>query len=166
MRRDGFTLIEVLAVVGILGVLTALIVPVLARARAESRRVECSNNLAQLGKAMQMYVAEHQGTYPVMAARPTLNAGMARLRDTIITYAKDERIFHCSSDNQNFFANEGSSYEWNAVLNGRVQDGAIEDLLGSSKTPLMYDYENFHPDPGDGGFGGKNVVFCDGSVAH
>jgi len=47
---------------------------------------------------------------------------------------------------------------------GRVQDGAVEALVGPSKTPLLYDFENFHPDPGGGGFGGKNVLCCDGSV--
>jgi len=162
--RRGFTLIEILTVVAILGVLAALILPVLGRARAESRCISCTSNLSQLGKAMTMYLSEHQGTYPVLAARPTLSPGLARMRETLLPYAKDERVFRCPADNQNFFANEGTSYEWNVVLNGRVQDGAVEALVGPSKTPLLYDFENFHPDPGGGGFGGKNVLCCDGSV--
>ena len=45
----------------------------------------------------------------------------------------------------------------------------LEQVLGPSRTPMMYDYENFHPDTGAGAgttYGGKNVLFCDGHVEH
>lgn len=165
-RTSGFTLIELLVVVAILLVLVGILIPVIGRARAEGRRAACKSNLSQLAKAMQMYVSEHQSTFPVIASRPTMSPGMASLKQALAPYVKDERLFRCPEDRQQLFMIEGASYEWNAVLNGRVQDGPIEQILGPSKTPMMYDYENFHADPGPGGWGGKNVVFMDGSVSN
>lgn len=164
--HSAFTLIEVLVVIAIIALLAGLILPVLSKARAQGRVTSCKSNLSQLGKAVQMYAAENQSRYPDVASRPTLAPGKARLCDTLSSYTKDPRLFKCASDNRAFFENEGSSYEWNAVLNGKMQDSFVEQAVGASRTPMMYDYENFHPDPGPGSFGGKNVVFCDGSVGN
>jgi prepilin-type N-terminal cleavage/methylation domain-containing protein len=164
--RRGFTLIEMIVVIAILLLLMGILIPVLSRARAEGRRVACKSNLSQLAKAIQMYVTDHQSTYPTLASRPTINNGMTSLKKLLMPYIKDDRLLRCPEDRQALFETEGASYEWNAALNGRTQDGPIEQILGPSKTPMMYDYENFHADPGPGGWGGKNVVFMDGSVSH
>jgi len=161
--RPAFTLVELLVVIVVLAVLAALLLPVLGRARAQAQRAACRSQLSQLGKAVLLYLAEHQATYPVLAARPTLDPRLARLSNTLAPYVLDLRILKCPADNQGFYGKEGSSYEWNPILNGRRQDGFVEQMAGASLTPMLYDYENFHPDPG-GGYGGKNVVFCDGSV--
>ena len=54
-RRAGFSLIEVLTVTLVIGLLAALLLPVLARARERSRAAVCLNNLRQLGQAAIMY---------------------------------------------------------------------------------------------------------------
>ncbi len=61
--RDGFSLIELLAVIGISGILAALLLSVLSRAKAKGQRTQCGNNLRQLGIAMEEFVSEHHG-YP------------------------------------------------------------------------------------------------------
>jgi len=57
-RRAGFTLMELLVVLAVLTVLAALLLPVLARAREEGRRVTCLSNLRQIGQAYLLYTQD------------------------------------------------------------------------------------------------------------
>jgi prepilin-type N-terminal cleavage/methylation domain-containing protein/prepilin-type processing-associated H-X9-DG protein len=60
----GFTLVELLVVIGIIALLIAILMPALSRARSESLKVKCLSNLKQLGTIAQQYANENRGYVP------------------------------------------------------------------------------------------------------
>jgi prepilin-type N-terminal cleavage/methylation domain-containing protein/prepilin-type processing-associated H-X9-DG protein len=60
----GFTLVELLVVVGIIAVLIALLMPALSRAQASARLIQCSNNLRSITQAAHLYASDNRGQIP------------------------------------------------------------------------------------------------------
>jgi prepilin-type N-terminal cleavage/methylation domain-containing protein/prepilin-type processing-associated H-X9-DG protein len=65
-RRNAFTLVELLVVIGIIAVLVAVLLPALNRARAQANVVKCMSNLQQIGVGIQVYVAQNKGLMPLI----------------------------------------------------------------------------------------------------
>lgn len=70
-RVRGFSLIELLAVVAIIGVLAALLLVTLGPMRANARMAKCASNLRSVGSAFEQFAADYRGYYPAV----TYNTG-------------------------------------------------------------------------------------------
>jgi len=97
-RKKAFTLIELLVVIAILGVLMAILLPALRRAKEQSRRVVCSNNLKQIGLSLHMYGGENDGRLPLNGSGYWLWDIAYSTTDYIIATGGDKYTFYCPSD--------------------------------------------------------------------
>src|SRR5687767_9774641 len=62
--RRAFTLIELLVVIAIIAILASMLLPALARAKEHGKRIQCVNDIRQLGMSLMMYADDHDGYYP------------------------------------------------------------------------------------------------------
>jgi prepilin-type N-terminal cleavage/methylation domain-containing protein/prepilin-type processing-associated H-X9-DG protein len=63
-RRWGFTLVELLVVIGIIALLISILLPVMSSVQGRARDLKCQTNLRQIGIALRGYAEENRGSYP------------------------------------------------------------------------------------------------------
>ena len=145
-RPSGFTLVELVVVIAILGTLAALLFPVFARSRENARGTTCLSNMRQFGMAVAQYLSDYDGVYPLNrfadTGQPTGGCGFregARYnwRRAVWPYVKNRGIFACPSN--------GSQWS-DSQYNGSRGDESNAFYLETEQLPNSYAYNGsfFH----------------------
>lgn len=127
-RRRGFTLVELLVVISIIGLLMGLSVPALSRAREDARRTKCLSNVRQLGIALEMYGDSHDGRVPPR----DYDAGAVWV-DRLESYYANRKLLRCPTDGRKV----DRSYLMNGFIDYFVMHsfrGNWDEFFGAYKT--------------------------------
>jgi prepilin-type N-terminal cleavage/methylation domain-containing protein/prepilin-type processing-associated H-X9-DG protein len=169
LETAAFTLVELLVVIAIIGVLAALALPAMSRAKEAGRATVCISNLRQVGIALQVYVDGNGNRLPVMRDRllgtnsPTTNA-LPGVEVVLAVELGNTNVLRCPSDREGIFEQTGSSYAWNSLLNGQRADHLV--VLGMDfdphAIPVFFDKEGFHAARGPAK--AVNYLYADGHI--
>ncbi|TWT43234.1 hypothetical protein Pla111_21840 [Botrimarina hoheduenensis] len=130
MRRTAFTLVELLVVIAIIGILVALLLPAVQAARSSARRMQCVNNLKQIGLGIQMFVDTHDGRWPQLEGHidtENLPSGVVSTRD--LSWIETLRPYTESVDSVRLCPEHGDRIEGVVRSTRRQEDasGAVID---------------------------------------
>ena len=182
-NRTGFTLVELMVVIAVIGVLIGLLIPAVQHTRESARRSQCASNLHQVGIALDHYIDSHgtRGIYPRAADLPSthtaasLGGYLPPLTKVLGPYSENnEQMFACPSD-EKYYVTEGLSYEYQGLSGRWGVDANKEPFAGKTRAFLMgrdkrtlkrtwiaNDFDPFHGTDSD--TGGRNFLYADGHV--
>ncbi len=184
-NAPGFTLIELLVVIAIVAILSALVLPVIGRARGRARQTVCETNLKQVDLAIILYTGDFSDSLPVLPdPNPFPNGVGAYYKQLVKGYlglggpsSPQEKVFVCPSDTNYctqlrhaFVSYVFNGYEVDPGQLPRITGRPLPALAGPSKAVLVgeavaYFGGSWHPVVQMPYRGAKAVIgFADGHV--
>ena len=186
-EKNGFTLVELLVVIGIIAILASIAMPAYQTSLAKADSIGCMANLRQIGIATQNYLTDHDNTYPFIEPNPKISqiypsqVGAKSILDTFSPYGVTTKTLQCPSDMkqpQSSYAKYGSSYIWDPMSDGEANSGSINltQIFGGGRgggggrqgfspqislahIQLVADQTPLH-------HGKVNILFADGHTVH
>ena len=138
-KRGGFTLVELLVVVGIIAILVAILLPALTRARIQAKNVQCKSQLRNLGQAMVLYANENNGKIPQQPGAMIWLWDIAyETRDALVKKGATRPTLYCP-----FFEEQNSDALWNygaySVIGYCYMGRRLDPNNPKNASPLMVD---------------------------
>lgn len=163
MRRDGFTLIEMLVVLALMCIMYVAMYSPGSKFYQDRQKSACARNLQMIHMALRLYAQENHDTFPALPAAATSDEALGLL---VPRYTTDTAAFRCpgTKDRAKTF-----SY---AYYMGRHAGDAAEtplmtdrqvDARGKVQGEILFSVDGNPPGRNHRRFGG-NVLFCDGHV--
>lgn len=172
-RKSGFTLVELLVVIGVIAILAAILFPAFARSRRSALRTQCASNIHQIGLALQAYTQDWEERYPAAYCPDAYYYHQQRpsLKQVLASYTLSAEIWKCPEDIGETFTSGrsagvghrtppfytesmcGESYSWPGL--GAPFDGAAPRTLSSlqvysvrkpAATVLVWESRPWHGD--------------------
>jgi prepilin-type N-terminal cleavage/methylation domain-containing protein len=153
--QTGFTLVELLVVIGIIALLISILLPALNAAKERANRVKCASNLRQVGQGLMLYANDNKGAYPrvtyTIGNPPTLTSFKnPDVDDQNLVQANDVTaalwlLVRNADLNPEVFTCPSSNQEKDPMIEAGISVPATSRSNFSSHNNLSYSYANPYP---------------------
>ncbi len=151
--RGAFTLIELLVVIAIIGILIGLLLPAVQKVRETAARINCTNNLKQMGLAIHSYSAANQGTLPSSYWSKRPSGGVWRsgynFNVALLPYIEQEALWkasqYTSSNESDPLLASISGLPLAGTPTGTLQSAVTKTFNCPSDPSLMNGFSGYYP---------------------